>query len=323
MIRTLRITSIVAGLLAVALLVVFSMVGVKPDPELEKLLRSPSVVEQYVRDKNRPGPPNVGSTSRLDELAKGFARMINPPAPSTSPDAAAGRPVPQNTRQAPPRVSGKFKLLATSFSAEDPNLSLAFVEMPTVDQKRSWVRVGQSVEREGWTIRAIKDGAIVYGDEQQTQEILVEERAARVSLLDTGEAKDRPAANAAPDSPRVTGPQVPGSTPGTAAQAAKPRTAPARRPAPQSAAPAARPALSDQNMKDLEKLADQLRTLKTDANDNPIPPDKQKLKQEAMEMLVNRLEATRAARNEANAVSETGQGVETVRASHVDSNQPL
>jgi hypothetical protein len=303
MIRTLRITSIVAGVLAVGLLVVFSAVGVKADPELERLLKSPSVVEQYLRNKDRPLSTGVASSSRLDELAKGFARMINPPPLGQPGDGSANKAGPQNARSAAPRVSGKFKLLATSFSAGDPNLSRAFIEMPTVDQKRSWVRVGQSIEREGWTIQSIKDGAVVYGDGQQNQEILVEERPARISLLDTGE----PRAPRASTTPEVaTGTEVPPAQPSAVAPPGAPsRTRVVRRPMSASAAsPLPRPAGADQNTRDLEKLADRLRNLRTDANDNVLPPDKEKLKQQAMEALVARLQASRAGQAEANSVPE-------------------
>jgi hypothetical protein len=298
MIRTLRITSIVAGVLAVGLLVVFSTVGLKTDPELERLLKSPSVVEQYLRNKDKTTSTGMASSSRLDEMAKGFARMINPP-PSQPADGAANKTGPQNARSAMPRVSGKFKLLATSFSAGDSSLSRAYIEMPTVDQKRSWVRVGQSVEREGWTIQSIKDGAIVYGDGQQNQEILVEERAARISLLDTGE----PRATAAPAAVKVTD-VPPAQAPAGAPPGAPSRARVARRPMPASAAsPIPRPPNAEQNTRDLEKLADRLRNLRTDANDNALPPDKEKLKQQTMEALVARLQAVRAGQADANSAS--------------------
>jgi hypothetical protein len=293
----------VAGVLAVGLLVVFSMVGVKADPELERLLKSPSVVEQFLRNKDKPTSASAASSSRLDEVAKGFARLINPPPPSQPADAAANKTGAQNARSAIPRVSGKFKLLATSFSPGDPNLSRAYIEMPTVDQKRSWVRVGQSIEREGWTIQAIKDGAIVYGDGQQNQEIPVEERPARISLLDTGEPRAPRASTAAAV---AKGPEVPSAqSPAGAPPGAASRARMARRPMPASAAsPIPRPPNADQNTRDLEKLEDRLRNLRTDANDNVLPPDKEKLKQQAMEALVARLQATRAGQADANSVPE-------------------
>jgi hypothetical protein len=305
MIRTLRITSIVAGLLAVGLLAVFSVVGVRADPELEKLLKSPSVVEQYLRNKDKPLSASMVSSSRLDELARGFARMINPPPSSQPADAAGGKTGPQNPRSAMPRVSGKFKLLATSFSAGDPTLSRAYIELPTVDQKRSWVRIGQSIEREGWTIQSIKDGAIVYGDGQQNQEIAVEERPARISLLDTGEPR-APRVSTASTATAAKGTDVaPVQPPAGASPGAVARARMARRPTAGAAAnPISRPVNAEQNVRDLEKLANELRNLRTDANDNALPPDKEKLKQQAMEALVARLQATKAAQAEANSVPE-------------------
>jgi len=322
MIRTLRITSIVAGLLAVVLLVVFSMVGVKGDPELEKLLKSPSVVEQYLRNKDKPSATRLSPSSRLDEVAKGFAKVINPPPSAQPADGPGAKAGPQNPRSAPTRVSGKFKLLATSVSVGDPNLSRAFVEMPTVDQKRSWVRIGQSIEREGWTIQAIKDGSIVYGDGQQKQEIQVEERQPRISLLDNGEPRaPRPTKVAEPAAAPVAA-AVPAPAAIRAARQVRRPTppGPGLNPPPNPSA-AVRPPNAEQNARDLEKLADKLRNLRTDANDNALPPDKEKLRQEAMEMLVARLQATRAAQAEANSVGEPEKSGESGQGG-ADPNEP-
>jgi hypothetical protein len=84
---------------------------------------------------------------------------------------------------------------------------------------------------------------------------------------------------------------------------------------------AIRPPNAEQNAKDLEKLADKLRNLRTDVNDNPLPPDKEKLRQEAMEMLVARLQATRAAQPEANSVGEPEKPVEPAKVAP-DPNEP-
>ena len=55
MIRTLRITSVVAGLLAVGVLAFFSVSRVKGDPEVERLLQSPTVIELAAKDKGKSG----------------------------------------------------------------------------------------------------------------------------------------------------------------------------------------------------------------------------------------------------------------------------
>jgi hypothetical protein len=310
MIRTLRITSVVAGLLAVGLLAFFSVSRVKGDPEVERLLQSPTVIEVAAKDKGKPGPTG---TDFLVKYAADFATQINPPPPPPSPGSSGGLNDNGPITPTLPKVSGKFRLLATSFNVVDPNLSLAFVEMPTVDRKQSWVRIGQYLERPEWTVQAIKDGAILYGDGQQNQEITVEERPIRISLLDNG----GPRPTNAPIT-TATGPATATAMPSTPVRPAlsdqaTARARAARRSVGQNAGVATRPPNLERNIEALEKYKERLRTLGKDVNDKALSPEME-MRREALEkMLTSGLQTARMSQQEANSLGDLGRQLDHVQ----------
>ena len=322
MIRTLRITSVVAGLLAVGLLALFSVSGVKGDQEVERLLKSPTVLEQYAQDRSKPSAAGPNPMSRLVEVARDFANVINPPPPpapvGTGPtgNLARGEPI------RPPQVSAKFRLLATSYSAVDPNLSMALIDLPAGERRQFWVKMGQSVERETWKILQIKDGAMIYGDGQQSQEIVVEARPARVSLLDTGEPK--PAiASGMPGPSKVTETPPPPSSPGPMNPATARARLLSRRSAGQNAGVGARPPTVERNMQEIERITDRLRTLGKDVNDKALSPDQEKMRQETVKILASRLQAARMSQQEANSLGDLGRQLDQVQAdANMDANEP-
>ncbi|MDH7598295.1 MAG: hypothetical protein QHH07_01500 [Sedimentisphaerales bacterium] len=281
MIRTLCITSVVAGLLAVGLMVLLSMYGVKPDQETVRLLAAPSIIEQF---KDRPATqPRTEVVSVLEELANGLARLINPPAPAPAQGQPRTGPTNIALPATRPRPSAKFKLLATSFHPTDPNLSRALIELDTIDRKQVWVRVGQTIEH--YTITEIRDGAILYGGPDNVQLVQVEARPPKVSLLAGSGPKPRqaaspsqPMASASSNRPR---PSVPART---APRPSNPNLPTATRPQP------------EQYIRDVEQMAERLRTEQAQLDD----PEKQKIQQEVLEQLSQYIQAARLSQ-EANA----------------------
>ena len=300
MIRTLRVTSVVAGLLAVGLLAFFSVYGVKGDQEVDRMVTAPTVIEQL---KDKPAASTRASpTSVLDDLAKAFARTVNPPR-QTGSDPNGG-PIPPRPQL--PKPSAKFRLIATSYNPADPNLSLAFIDLSTADRRQFWARVGHSIEH--YKIMEIRDGSILYGDGQRTQEIAVEERPARVSLLETGE-------------PRPT--QDPASTAGgTTAGAPTPSVkSPMARPAtlrngrlPYRASLGDTGAIRPQSEKDIQAVERMVENLRSrDANEGPLSQEQQKVRQEAMEKLVSYIQAARMSQQEANSLGDLGRQLDGTR----------
>ncbi len=168
MIKTLKITSIAAAILAVILFVLPVVFGVRSDPKIEEFLRSPGAAGKLLASKDRRPVRNESQTSPLIKQAADFARYLNPP-PLPPPPRSTARNTSREVRPAPPAVTPKFKLIGTSFYATRPELSLALIDEP--GKGFNWVRQGNSVGH--LTIEQIKNGSITIRDGQGTSEMTV------------------------------------------------------------------------------------------------------------------------------------------------------
>jgi len=189
MIKTLRITSIVVAMLAVVLLVLPVVFGVRSDAEIEEFLQSPGAVDNFLAAKGQRPARDESQTSPLVKQAVDFARYLNPPPPlppKTAPAAArsADQPAP------PVAVTPKFNLIGTSFYASRPELSLALIDEP--GKGLNWIRQGSTVGH--LTIEQIKDGSITIKDSQGTSEMTVTVNQPWRSLLKNPPPETQPAA---------------------------------------------------------------------------------------------------------------------------------
>lgn len=169
MIKTLRITSISAAVVAIVLLILPAVFGVRSDPEIEELLKSPGAVDRFLAAKGQRPARDESQTSPLVKQAAAFSNYLNPPAPipSAAPRASASSRI---SRPAPPApVTPKFKLIGTSFYATRPELSLALIDEP--GKGFNWVRQGNSIGH--LTIEQIKDGSITIRDSHGSSEMSV------------------------------------------------------------------------------------------------------------------------------------------------------
>ena len=80
MIKTLRITSIIAAIAATVLLVLPAVYGVRSDPKIEEFIKSPGVVDKFTAAKGQ-GSAKKDTESPLVKEAVGFKNIINPPPP--------------------------------------------------------------------------------------------------------------------------------------------------------------------------------------------------------------------------------------------------
>lgn len=180
MIKTLRITTIIAAFLAVGLLAFPVVYGDWGDEEIEKFLKSPGAIEKFHKAKG--AKVKTGSqVSPLVKQAVAFAWIINPPPTPPPPrpilpPVARDRKKPVVTPPLPPKV--KFKLIGTSYYASRPELSLAYIDEP--GKGLHWVRQGSSVAH--LIIEEVKDGSIDVNDSEKTI-TLVAERAPKKSLI--------------------------------------------------------------------------------------------------------------------------------------------
>ena len=164
MIKTLRITSIIAAIAATGLFVLPAVYGVRSNPKIEELLKSPGAVEKFTSAKGQQASKKDTETSPLVKAAVDLTQIINPP-PPLKPVAAAqpsgpSQPVP------PVPVAVKFDLVATSYFASQPEKSFALIDEPGKGQH--WIKQGSTVGH--LTIETVKDGSIVVRDGQRTSE---------------------------------------------------------------------------------------------------------------------------------------------------------
>ena len=190
MVRTLRITTILAALLAAGFLVFSAVFGARGDKAIEEFLKSQGAIEQFQRAKGekKTEGESESQTSPLVKQAQAFALYLNPPPPP--------EPVVPSGPQPPPRpkvTSPKFKLVGTSFYPLHPDLSLALIDEPGKGIR--WVR--QSGQVGYLVVEQIKDGVVVVKDGERTFEVAVAERPQKVNLVKSS-TLDKTDAKAAP-----------------------------------------------------------------------------------------------------------------------------
>ena len=177
MIKTLRITSIVAAVLAGILFVFPVVFGVRGDGQIEQFLSSAGVIAKFKESEGNKAKTSGDEVSPLVKQAEAFARIINPP-PKPRPVVQAPPVTPEIRPLAP--VSPKFTLVAISVHQSRPEMSLALIDEP--GKGTHWVK--QSGEVGHLIIEQVKDGAVVVRDKDRTFEIAVQQQPAAVNLLE-------------------------------------------------------------------------------------------------------------------------------------------
>jgi hypothetical protein len=180
MIKTLRITTFIAAILAVGVLAFPVVYGDWGDEEIEKFLESPGAIERFKQAKGAKRVKGGNQVSPLVKQAAGFGLYLNPPR-----QVAATTPIrkPPVGKQAPPppvdRIfTAKFKLIGTSYYASRPELSLAYIDEP--GKGLYWVRQGDRVSH--LLIQEVKDGSVIVKDSDKLNTLVVA-RAPKRSLL--------------------------------------------------------------------------------------------------------------------------------------------
>lgn len=105
----------------------------EPDPEVERILKSPSAVERFKAAKARMASTGSSRISPLEQEAQKFSQIINPPAPAI----VKRKPVPPQPPRPPrpprpvvkPRpVPPPVRLLGTCINVDNPAQSSALIE---------------------------------------------------------------------------------------------------------------------------------------------------------------------------------------------------
>jgi len=174
MIRTLKITTILAAVVCVCLVGFVGAFGLKGDPAIEAFLAEDSFVDG-LKKVVAVAKTDVDEMSPLVRQAQLFARRINPPPPPKPPEPPKP-PKPKPTRVAtrprppePPRPpSAKFDVIAVCRYEDEPDKSLALLDLPAKGLK--WVRVNERVEH--LVVAEITDEGVIMSDNGRTQRLV-------------------------------------------------------------------------------------------------------------------------------------------------------
>ena len=192
MIKTLRITSFVAVILAVVFFVFSVVFGVRSDEQVEQFLSSPGVIEKFSKAKGDKDRRSESQISPLVKEAQAFALYLNPP-----PKKTESRPIRKKTTTPTPRpqgpVSPKFKLIGVSYYASHPDLSLVLIDEPGKGTR--WVRQSSRVGH--LIIEQVKDGLVVVRDGGRTFELEPKRREER-SLVIKGSSSGQTGSKSTP-----------------------------------------------------------------------------------------------------------------------------
>ncbi|MHC4132767.1 MAG: hypothetical protein ACYSSP_01300 [Planctomycetota bacterium] len=170
MIKTLHITSIIFGILAVGLIVFGIGIGGHGDEEIEKFLQSPNAIKKFKTDKGKTSPQARSQASPLVKEAKTFALYLNPPpkpAPKKKPASKSKTQKKTKNKRPSTPVTAKFKLVGTAYYPLNPKTSMALIDQP--GKGLSWVRQGTTVQH--LTFEQIKDGVVIIRDGKDTREM--------------------------------------------------------------------------------------------------------------------------------------------------------
>lgn len=182
MIKTLRITSVAAAILAALFLISLVVFGTRSNKQVQQFLSSESVIEKFNKTEGKANK----STSQISPLvteAKKFAKYLNPP-PKPEPAKPPVARKPSIPSISPPKSSAKFTLIGTSYYASQPNRSLAFIDEPGKGTR--WVSQSSNVGH--LTIEQVKDGIVVVRDGGRTFELSVPENRQRSLVEGTSPA---------------------------------------------------------------------------------------------------------------------------------------
>jgi hypothetical protein len=182
MIKTLRITTVLAALLAAGFFAFPVFFGSYGDEQIEEYLKSPGAIEEFNQAKGAKVPRAKNQISPLVKEASEFGFYLNP-LPKPTPKRQAPIPirkaaVPTVTKLPDKVFSTKFKLVGTSFHSARPEQSWAYIDEP--GKGKYWVKQGSTVGH--LLIERVNHGSVVVKDSDKSV-ILVPERNPKKSLI--------------------------------------------------------------------------------------------------------------------------------------------
>jgi hypothetical protein len=166
MIKTLKITSILIAISAIGFIAFLVVFGLRGDRKIAEFLNFPGAIDKF-RKLAKAATEDQDQISPLVKQAKAFALRINPPPPPKPIKRTPKKQVAKKTTPASPKpkavVRAKFNLLATCRYEQQPQRSLALLDIPAKGPK--WYHQGDKVGH--LTIQEVKDGSIVCSGGQE------------------------------------------------------------------------------------------------------------------------------------------------------------
>ena len=180
MIKTLRITTVLAAFLAAGFFAFPVVFGYRGDEQIEQFLKSPGAVERFNKAKGAKVSKSKNQVSPLVKQAVLFGFYLNPPrkpAPKKRTPTARKVATP-SVPELPKAFSAKFTLIGTSYYSARPERSWAYINEP--GKGLHWVRQGSKVAH--LLIEQVNDGSIVVKDSEKSV-TLVAVRKPKKSLI--------------------------------------------------------------------------------------------------------------------------------------------
>jgi len=204
MVKTLRITSILAAVLAGVFIVFPVIYGVRKDDRVDKFLELPSAKEKFENAADNKTKKSDSQESPLVMQAEAFALYLNPVTPPAKKVIKTGKTTSIASKV---NVTPKFPVFATIYYPENPQLSQALIDEP--GRGRHWVQQSSMVGH--LLIEQIKDGLVVVKSSEETFELEIQKepqpritgrpsaassvKSSPSSLVPKSSAFDRAAAN--------------------------------------------------------------------------------------------------------------------------------
>lgn len=180
MIKTLRITTVLAAFLAVGFFAFPVVFGYHGDEQIEQFLKLPGAVERFNKAKGAKVSKSKNQVSPLVKQAMVFGFYLNPP-PAPAPikrTPTVRKATLPSVPELPKAFSAKFTLIGTSYYSARPERSWAYIDEP--GKGRHWVRQGSKVAH--LLVEQVKNGSIVVKDRDKSV-TLVAVRKPKKSLI--------------------------------------------------------------------------------------------------------------------------------------------
>ena len=169
MVKTLRITTVVAAMMAAAMFALPIKYGIQTDENVEKFIGAPGVIEEFKATSGNIRQAPSDQVHPLVQQAQAFALILDPPKPEV-PTPRRGAPGNRQVTVTPPDLTPKFKVLTTSYYENNPELSMALIDEP--GKGKHWIRQSTTVNH--LFIEQIKDGVVIVRNGETTFETPIE-----------------------------------------------------------------------------------------------------------------------------------------------------